>query len=75
MINRDEESLLAYASKASYPVGAIPTSAITAAVPPPPHVSQPTSAQSTAEHNSKDFQRFYEFDARGSFSCKEISLS
>lgn len=75
MINRDGESALAYAPKASSPVGASPTSATTAAVPAPAPASPPASAQPTAEHSSKEFEGFDEFDPRGSFSGKGIPLS
>ncbi|KAI3459748.1 hypothetical protein Pfo_016411 [Paulownia fortunei] len=72
---RDGESSLAYAPKASSPTGASPTHTTTAAVPPPApasppaSASAPASAQSTTQHSNKEVDGFDEFDPRGSFSA------
>lgn len=80
IINRDGESSLAYAPKASSPTGASPTHTTTAAAPPPAPASPPASAlppasaHSTAQHTNNEVDGFDEFDPRGSFSGKEISI-
>ncbi|KAK6122885.1 hypothetical protein DH2020_043351 [Rehmannia glutinosa] len=83
---RDGESSVAYAPKASSPTGASPSHTTTGAVPTPapasppaavsaPAASAPASAQSTTQHINKEVDGFDEFDPRGSFSATPATLN
>ncbi|GFP80717.1 clathrin interactor epsin 2 [Phtheirospermum japonicum] len=66
--DRDRDSSLGYAPKASSPTGASPSHASAAAVSPPAPATPPASAQPTTQHSNKEVDGFDEFDPRGSFS-------